>query len=359
MGFLVAAVVFMAVSVLIVQRVAQYFGIAVHTNALVLCAVAALVVNFSAILLSAYLTFSHLMMLVILVLFSAILVTGINEYFLRRDYLRALFGKSKGPKPKPIPVLEEEAAEEVEGSEEPEVPEEEPEAALEAEEAPPETGDQPEQEVLWEVELPPGVEPPEQEAAAEAEPTAESAEEPKLEPEPVPEVQEKEPEPEPVAEEPTPEPEPEPVPEVQEQEPESEPVIASVPETVVSLDDHLDYAYAEKEAGHVAKAAAAYQQAVERFADDPYVPFLVIELGNLYKEAGAYDVAVNTYRDALSLPVIQGQAGIAEEFQKNIAYLEAVSHITTRHDAPETPFSQIPPDWIAEIEAEFAKQTGN
>jgi colicin import membrane protein len=175
----------------------------------------------------------------------------------------------------------------------------------------------------------------------------------------VPEVQEQEPEPEPVVEEPTPEPEPEPVPEVQEQEPESEPVIASVPETVVSLDDHLDYAYAEKEAGHVAKAAAAYQQAVERFADDPYVPFLVIELGNLYKEAGAYDVAVNTYRDALSLPVIQGQAGIAEEFQKNIAYLEAVSHITTRHDAPETPFSQIPPDWIAEIEAEFAKQTGN
>ncbi|MGX8704930.1 MAG: hypothetical protein ACSW8H_10870, partial [bacterium] len=70
MGFLVAAVVFMAVSVLIVQRVAQYFGIAVHTNALVLCAVAALIVNFSAILLSAYLTFSHLMMLVILVLFG-------------------------------------------------------------------------------------------------------------------------------------------------------------------------------------------------------------------------------------------------------------------------------------------------
>ena len=34
----------MAVSVLIVQRVAQYFGIAVHTNALVLCAVAALIV---------------------------------------------------------------------------------------------------------------------------------------------------------------------------------------------------------------------------------------------------------------------------------------------------------------------------
>ena len=95
----------MAVSVLVVQRVAQYFWIAVHNNALVLCAVAALVVNFSSILLSAYLTFNHLMMLVIMVIVSAALVTGLNEYFLRRQYLRALFAKSKAPKPKPKPVF--------------------------------------------------------------------------------------------------------------------------------------------------------------------------------------------------------------------------------------------------------------
>ena len=98
------------------------------------------------------------------------------------------------------------------------------------------------------------------------------------------------------------------------------------------------------------------QEAIDRYSEDSYTPFLVIELGNLYKEAGAYDVAVSTYRDALSLPVIQGQNGIVDEFKKNIAYLEAVSHITSRHDAPETPFSQIPPDWLAEIEEAFAKQ---
>jgi colicin import membrane protein len=186
------------------------------------------------------------------------------------------------------------------------------------------------------------------------------------EPEPVPEVQEQEPEPEPVPEVQEAEPEPEPVPEpeipeqeIPEQEEEPEPMLIGVPENIVTLDDHLDYAYTEKEAGHVAAAAAAYQQALERFADDPYVPFLVIELGNLYKEAGAYDVAAKTYRDALTLPTIQGQTDIVAEFRKNISYLDAVSHITARHDAPEIPFSQIPPDWIAEIEAEFAKQTGN
>ena len=74
------------------------------------------------------------------------------------------------------------------------------------------------------------------------------------------------------------------------------------------------------------------------------------------EEAGAYDVAADTYRDALSLSVIQGQNGIVDEFKKNIAYLEAVLHITSRHDSPEIPFSQIPPDWLAEIEEAFAKQ---
>ena len=88
MGFLVAAVVFMAASVLLVQRVAQHFGLAVDRRALVLCAVMALIVNFSAILLSVYLTFNHLMMLVFMVIASAALVTGLNEYLLRRDFAR-------------------------------------------------------------------------------------------------------------------------------------------------------------------------------------------------------------------------------------------------------------------------------
>ena len=160
--------------------------------------------------------------------------------------------------------------------------------------------------------------------------------------------------------EPKPEPEPEPEPEPVVEEPEEEPSFSlDLPEDLVTLDDYLDFAYSERDAGRTANAAAAYQTAIEGFPEDPYLPFLVIELGNLYKEAGAYDVAADTYRDALSLPIIQGQTGLVDEFRKNIAYLEAVSHITARHDAPDTPFSQSPPAWIAEIEADFAKRTGN
>ena len=76
---------------LLVQRVAQHFGLAVDRRALALCAVMALIVNFSAILLSVYLTFNHLLMLIFMVIGSAALVTGVNEYLLRRDYARVAF----------------------------------------------------------------------------------------------------------------------------------------------------------------------------------------------------------------------------------------------------------------------------
>ena len=409
----------MAASVLIVQRVAQHFGLAVDPRALVLCAVMALIVNFSAILLSVYLTFNHLMMLVVMVIGSAALVTGVNEFLLRRAYSRIAFA-GKSTSTEPVVDDTEDGAEA-------------PAAALETTQSPEilEQPPAPEEHIVWEVELPPGVNLPEPEPApvveeepepepkpepvVEKEPTPEPEPEPVVEKEPEPEpepvvekepepepepesvveeepeptlepepVVEKEPEPEPepepvVEEEPEPEPEPEPVVEEEpeeEFEPEPEPVVEEepeeefepeeesslsfgLPEDLVTLDDYLDYAYTEKDAGRTAKAAAAYQQAIESFPDDPYLPFLIIELGTLYKEAGAYDVAVDTYRDALALPVIQGQNGIVDEFKKNIAYLEAVSHITVRHDAPEIPFSQIPSDWLTEIEDYFAKQTAH
>ncbi len=476
----------MAASVLLVQRVAQHFGLAVDRRALALCAVMALIVNFSAILLSVYLTFNHLMMLVVMVIGSAALVTGVNEYLLRREYARIAFAGGetkeetsdeteaeaetepepeatkqppepeekivwevelppdaapenipaaekaetapdlpiagptaeepkaiplpdflteeqapkpepavKGPEPEPVveeptpepepePVVEEPTPEpEPEPVVEEPTPEPEPEPVVE------EPTPEPEPEPVVEEPTPePEPEPVVEEPTPEPEP-APVVEEPKPEPEPEPVVEEPtpEPEPEPVVEEPTPEPEPEPVveepmpepepePGVEEPTPEPEPVVEEptpepepepeeeeptfmfeLPEDLSTLDNYLDYAYSEKDAGHTAVAAAAYQKAIDSFPDDPYLPFLVIELGNLYKEAGAYDVAADTYRDALSLSVIQGQNGIVDEFKKTIAYLEAVSHITNRHGAPDIPFSQIPPDWLAEIEKSLAEQS--
>ena len=123
-----------------------------------------------------------------------------------------------------------------------------------------------------------------------------------------------------------------------------------------SLDDHLDYAFEQKSRRRFANAILAYRQALEKFRNDPYSPFIAIELGNIYKETGAYADAISIFRNALQLPAIKGQDGIRAEFQKNIAYLGTVLHILTRHRRPNTPFSEIPPDCQREIESAFAAE---
>ena len=129
----------MAASVFLVQRAARHFGLAVDSRALALCAVMALIVNFSAILLSVYLTFNHLMMLVFMVVASAALVTGLNEYLLRRQYARVSLASTREKQEKPAPtVLETE-----------ELPIE-AEPIAEAPEPPP----APKEKVVWEVDLP-------------------------------------------------------------------------------------------------------------------------------------------------------------------------------------------------------------
>ena len=414
----------MAISVFLVHRITRHFGLAIDPRALLLCAVMALVVNFSAILLSAYLTFNHLMMLVGMVVVSAALVTGFNEFLLRRAFSRVLLaGAEKHRKaeeeglvfpdeepefepepaeepapvmePEPTPVMEPEPTP-VEPPAEPEpvreiTPElvEEPAPVMEPEPTPVvelPVEPEPVQEITSEpIEEPAPVSEPEPtpvEPPVEPEPvqeiTPEPVEEPVpvMEPEPTPVELPAEPEsvqeitPEPVEEpapvsepEPTPvEPpvEPEPVQEITPEpvkEPESVDERIELPDTLASLDDYLDYAYAEKNAGHYAQAAAAYRAAIAGYSDDPYAPFLIIELGNLFKETGDYTEAADTYRRALDLPIIQGQSGIADEFRKNIAYLDAVAHIMARHQASGIPIGKIPPDWLAEIEDSFAKET--
>ncbi|MBQ9377674.1 MAG: hypothetical protein IJU05_07735, partial [Schwartzia sp.] len=191
MGFLFASVVFMAISVFLVHRITRHFGLAIDPRALLLCAVMALVVNFSAILLSAYLTFNHLMMLVGMVVVSAALVTGFNEFLLRRAFSRVLLaGAEKHRK------AEEEGL--VFSDEEPEFePIEAPAPVMEPEPTPV-------------VELP-----------AEPEPVQEITPEPVEEPAPV-----MEPEPTPVVELPA---EPEPVREIT-PEPIEEPALVMEPE---------------------------------------------------------------------------------------------------------------------------------
>ena len=122
-----------------------------------------------------------------------------------------------------------------------------------------------------------------------------------------------------------------------------------------SLDELLDYAYSHKESDPNA-AISAYRAAIDRYPDDSYAPFLIIELAGLYKERASYNEAINLYAESLGLPIIAGDDAMMQEFSKTLRYLGTVQDILNKHQALATPFSKLTPEILGEIEAEFAKR---
>ena len=120
-----------------------------------------------------------------------------------------------------------------------------------------------------------------------------------------------------------------------------------------SLDDILDYAYAQKTNGDLTQAILAYQKALERYRSDDYAPFIAIDLGNIYKEQAAYSKVIKTYEEALKLPVVMRNADTRKEFNKNLSYMRIVQSVLIKHRALTMPFSKIPKQYLQEVETEF------
>ena len=276
------------------------------------------------------------------------------------------------PEPELIPEPEPEVIPEPE----PEIiPEPEPEIVPEPE---PEIIPEPEPEIIPEAEpevipeLEPEVIPePEPEIISEPEPEIIPEPEPEAVPEPkpatgtfiigpggfsfvMPDTQSTSTEPAP-AEEPKVDPEPEPV---KTPEPEiiPQPVAEQEPgipteklEALSTLDDFLDYAYSETDAGNLSLAAAALEMAVERFGDNSYAPFVVIELANICKAQGDYDAAIKAYRDACSLPAVASDEMMTQQFKGSEDYLIKLMAVLEKHGTPGLSFTEIPEEYFREI----------
>ena len=120
-----------------------------------------------------------------------------------------------------------------------------------------------------------------------------------------------------------------------------------------SLDDILDYAYSQKAKGDLNQAILAYQKALDRYNNDDYAPFIAIDLGNIYKEQAAYTKVIKTYEEALKLPVVMRNADTRKEFEKNLNYMRIVQAVLVRHRALTMPFSKIPKQYLQEVETEY------
>lgn len=366
MTFILLTGSIMAISIFLIYRLCRLTGIEMKWISLVLCAVLAFIVNALAISMSAFLDRTHYFRLGVLVVLAAALVTLVNEHLLRRE-------ERKKEQESPIPAETDAAALPPDQAAQPE-----PAAALpaaekampdraEAAQKPPETAQKPAEA---------GAAAREQKPSAEEDRRAEEAARAKADAvhrakalrdarekarqqaaEALQRRQEEEARQKAEAAKRQREAEQrqrEAEAQRQRKKQQEAAVAAFRPqvESLDTLDGLLDFAY-EQAAHEPAAAICAYRQAIARFPEDSYTPFLIIELGNIYKEQAAYQDAIDAYQHALSLPIIAANDAIRQEFAKNIRYLGIVQNILSKHHVLQTPFRNIPGAIMQEIETEF------
>ncbi|WP_276839194.1 hypothetical protein [Anaerovibrio lipolyticus] len=400
--FFIMTAIIMTVAILVVYKVARALDWALSLPALVGCGVCALLINFLSIPVAPFLTEYRFTVLGAMVLVAAIVITSINHFFIRKrrkqleaadgensqlkqeavpakeelvpvvnsailseEEVEALIAKEKEPEPEPEPIAQTEPkVEEVIPEPEPiiqvvaedEAPEETEAEAVIEEKAPEETETEAVAEDEAEIELEDASEPEPEEEISEPEPVIEDVAE-----EEAPEETETET----VAEEEAPEaeaetePEEASEPEPEEEIPEPEPVIEAEPEPSVeekladtaTLDDVLDYAFELKGSSDWSSALKAYNYALEQYHDDAYAPFLVLEIVNIHKDHGRYDEAIQCFYDALEIPAVADSPDMLAEFEDSMIYLEATKEVLISENQPDTPFFDIPKDYMSKIES--------
>ena len=120
-----------------------------------------------------------------------------------------------------------------------------------------------------------------------------------------------------------------------------------------TLQELADYAKSENDAGNVTAAVDAYQKILEDYPDDDNAPLVAIELGAIYREQAAYIKAIKVYEDALNLTAVKKNSAVKEEFLEKLNYIKTVQSVLLKHRALSTPFSQIPEEYLQEVELEL------
>ena len=288
----------MAASILLLHRIAIFFGCPIKYKPLILCAVMAFLVNFATLNISPFLTRMHYALILIFVLAASLGVTLYNAHLLKKDRLTASASIRGEPPADEKPAEAKEA--------EP-IADEQP---AEAEEAEPVADEKPAE-------------------AKEAEPPADEEDEEDLDLEPAVLPSEEE----------------------RQRAKEELKELTEAVGRLHSMDDYLNYADKESRSHRLRRAVFAYKQALGIYWNDDYAPFIAINLGNTYKEMGEYEAASDTYETALALPATQESPAMQQELRRSINYLRTVRHILASHGIANMPLAQIPPEVSAEIES--------
>ena len=382
MEFLAITAGIIAVCILAIQKIARLFSIELTRQSLVLCGVLAFIVNFCSISMSSYLTTTHFLLLGGLIIIASASATFYNRFLLSK--------KKTIPDSFVLPDEYNEANLEDEPTAEPELKAETEPIARAKESPQPASAPIPEpvfSQPIYDKPQEPAFQEPHFDDIPEPEYTGITIDD-ILTSEPAEETVETAAEDESVSFEASASYEEEPVSleeaaasneseqglfSAEEEKPEDysgspEPIKAEEEEQIDwdeiagavafmdTLDEILDYAFEQRNQQHFQAALYAYGQAMVRYENDDYAPFIVIEMINICKQTGAYSDAIASYRRAMELPMVASSPSMLQDFQRNLDYITIVNQVLISHNEKGMPFGMIPAEYMAEIESEFQKK---
>ena len=382
MEFLAITAGIIAVCILAIQKIARLFSIELTRQSLVLCGVLAFIVNFCSISMSSYLTTTHFLLLGGLIIIASASATFYNRFLLSK--------KKTIPDSFVLPDEYNEANLEDEPTAEPELKAETEPIARAKESPQPASVPIPEpvfSQPIYDEPQEPAFQEPRFDDIPEPEYTGITIDD-ILTSEPAEETVETAAEDESVSFEASASYEEGPVPleeaaasneseqglfSAEEEKPEDysgspEPIKAEEEEQIDweeiagavafmdTLDEILDYAFEQRNQQHFQAALYAYGQAMVRYENDDYAPFIVIEMINICKQTGAYSDAIASYRRAMELPMVASSPSMLQDFQRNLDYITIVNQVLISHNEKGMPFGMIPAEYMAEIESEFQKK---
>ena len=370
MEFLAITAGIIAVCILAIQKIARLFSIELTRQSLVLCGVLAFIVNFCSISMSSYLTTTHFLLLGGLIIIASASATFYNRFLLSR--------KKTIPDSFVLPDEYNEANLEDEPTAEPELKAETEPIARAKESPQPASAPIPEpvfSQPIYDEPQEPAFQEPRFDDIPEPEYTGITIDD-ILTSEPAEETVETAAEDESVSFEASAsyeegpvsleeaaasnEPEdysgsPEPIKAEEEEQIDWEEIAGAVA-FMDTLDEILDYAFEQRNQQHFQAALYAYGQAMVRYENDDYAPFIVIEMINICKQTGAYSDAIASYRRAMELPMVASSPSMLQDFQRNLDYITIVNQVLISHNEKGMPFGMIPAEYMAEIESEFQKK---
>ena len=336
--FIIAASV-MSLLIVSIHRLARHFGCELPLSSLVLCGLCAMVINFVIISVTPFLTKSYYYTAGAMITFAAFGTTCYNKYWLHR--------KLRPAGPAVLPVMPQEQEQEQEQDQaQMLVPEQEAKEAraehfLAADIQP---------EVNAEPAAAPDLPPTTQEEpvpAADMLPD-ETQDEPALPPD-IPQDAHDEPVPVDADEETNGTPAE--ADEEAEADKEADDDLAAALTAMTTMDQLLDFAFEHSMQKNHTVALAAYREALARYREDSYAPFIVVSIANIHKELGNYQAAIDSIQSAMDLPALLENESIRKQFEDTRLYLAATQKVLHKAGLGNISFKDIPKKYMSQIES--------